>query len=143
MWGLWVGGAVVFSTSPESRKGRNLAHDPRVVNLESGDDVVILEGEVESIALADRLADRYEAKYQYRPGGEGGLVLATTERRLRVAGAAVSTKRDPLLLRRAGAGITRYKSSTVSETFEAELRLGDVANPHPAAVKPSSALKCL
>jgi hypothetical protein len=72
VWGLWVDGAVVFSTSPESRKGRNLARDRRlVVNLESGDDVVILEGEVETIALDDRMADLYEAKYDYRPGGEG------------------------------------------------------------------------
>jgi hypothetical protein len=68
VWGLWVDGAVLFSTSPDSRKGRNLARDPRVViNLESGDDVVILEGEVETIALDDRLADLYEAKYDYRP----------------------------------------------------------------------------
>lgn len=72
VWGLWIDGAVVFSTSPESRKGRNLARNPRVViNLESGDDVVILEGEVEVIALDDRIADLYEAKYNYRPGGEG------------------------------------------------------------------------
>lgn len=35
VWALWVDGAVVFSTSPESRKGRNLARDPRVaVHLE-------------------------------------------------------------------------------------------------------------
>jgi hypothetical protein len=72
VWGLWVGGAVVFSTAPDSRKGRNLARDPRVViNLESGDDVVILEGEIETIALDDHLADLYEAKYDYRPGGAG------------------------------------------------------------------------
>jgi PPOX class probable F420-dependent enzyme len=72
VWGLWVDGSIVFSTSPDSRKGRNLARDPRVVvNLESGDDVVILEGEVETMALNDALADVYEAKYDYRPGGEG------------------------------------------------------------------------
>jgi Pyridoxamine 5'-phosphate oxidase len=72
VWGLWVDGAVVFSTSPDSRKGRNLARDPRVViNLESGDDVVILQGEIGTTALDERLADLYEAKYDYRPGGEG------------------------------------------------------------------------
>jgi hypothetical protein len=53
---------------PESRKGRNLARDPRVVvHLESGDEVVVLEGRVEEIALDERLADAYEAKYDYRP----------------------------------------------------------------------------
>jgi PPOX class probable F420-dependent enzyme len=72
VWGLWIDGAVVFSTSPESRKGLNLARDPRVVvNLESGDEVVILEGVVEVVALDDRIADAYEEKYDYRPGGEG------------------------------------------------------------------------
>jgi PPOX class probable F420-dependent enzyme len=77
VWGGWMGGRVVFSTSPDSRKARNLACDPRVVvNLESGDDVVILEGEVETIALDDELADLYETKYGYRPGGEGDWYAA-------------------------------------------------------------------
>jgi PPOX class probable F420-dependent enzyme len=72
VWGLWLDGAIVFSTSRESRKGRNLLRDPRVVvNLESGEEVVILEGEVEVTGLDDRMADAYEAKYDYRPGGEG------------------------------------------------------------------------
>jgi PPOX class probable F420-dependent enzyme len=72
VWGLWVDGALIFSTSPDSRKGRNLARDPRVVvNLESGDDVVILEGQIAVVALDDTMADLYEAKYDYRPGGEG------------------------------------------------------------------------
>ena len=45
VWGLWLDGAFVFSTSPESRKGRNLARDPRVVvHVESGEEVVVLEG---------------------------------------------------------------------------------------------------
>lgn len=63
VWGIWLDGAVVFSTSAESRKGRNLAHDPRVaVHLESGDELVVAEGEVEEIAIDERLADAYEAK---------------------------------------------------------------------------------
>lgn len=68
VWGLWIDDAVVFSTSPESRKGRNLEGDPRVVvHLESGDEVVILEGAVERISLDDPLADAYDAKYEHRP----------------------------------------------------------------------------
>ena len=68
VWGLWIEGALVFSTSPKSRKGRNLAHDSRVVmHVDSGDDVVILEGEVEQIALDERIAGAYAAKYDYRP----------------------------------------------------------------------------
>jgi PPOX class probable F420-dependent enzyme len=68
VWGLWIGDAVLFSTSPNSRKGRNLARDPRVVvHLESGDEVVIVEGEVERVALDEASADAYEAKYAFRP----------------------------------------------------------------------------
>ncbi len=68
VWGLGLDAAVVFSTSPESRKGRNLARDPRaVIHVESGDEVVVLEGEVEEIELDERLARLYEAKYDYRP----------------------------------------------------------------------------
>jgi len=52
-----------------------LAADSRCnVHLESGDEVVILEGEVEEVVLDESLADSYEAKYDYRPetpGGEG------------------------------------------------------------------------
>lgn len=78
VWGVWLDGAVIFSTSPESRKGRNLERDPRVVvHTESGDEVVILEGEVERTPLDERLADVYEAKYDYRPepGKPEGLWL--------------------------------------------------------------------
>jgi pyridoxine/pyridoxamine 5'-phosphate oxidase len=58
VWGLWIDDAVVFSTSPESRKGRDLAHDPRVVvHLESGNEVVIVEGEVETIGMEEQIAD--------------------------------------------------------------------------------------
>jgi nitroimidazol reductase NimA-like FMN-containing flavoprotein (pyridoxamine 5'-phosphate oxidase superfamily) len=47
VWGVWIDDAVVFGTSARSRKGRNLTRDPRVVvHLESGDEVVVLEGEV-------------------------------------------------------------------------------------------------
>ena len=68
VWGVWVDETLWFSSSPQSRKGLNLTRDPRVtVHLESGDDVVVLEGEVELVAIDDPVADAYEAKYQYRP----------------------------------------------------------------------------
>lgn len=68
VWGLWLDGGALWSSSPRSVKARNLARDPRVVvHLESGDDVVILEGEAEPFALDDRVADAYNAKYGYRP----------------------------------------------------------------------------
>lgn len=68
VWAIWHDGALVFSTSPESRKGRNLARDRRVViGVERDDDVIVLEGVVEEIDFDETVADRYEAKYEYRP----------------------------------------------------------------------------
>lgn len=68
VWALWLDDSVIFGTSPRSRKGRNLVRDPRVVvHLESGDEVVILEGSVEPASLDDHIADAYETKYAFRP----------------------------------------------------------------------------
>ena len=67
VWGLWVEEQFYFSSGKRSRKGRNLAANPQVVvHLESGDEVVILEGGVEEIragSLFDTLAKAYHAKY--------------------------------------------------------------------------------
>ena len=52
-------------------KGRNLLRDPRVtVHLESGDEVVILEGTVERVRIGGAEADAYEAKYEFRPNSD-------------------------------------------------------------------------
>jgi pyridoxine/pyridoxamine 5'-phosphate oxidase len=71
VWGLWFEGAVVFSTGRDSRKARNLAQRPQVnIHLESGDQVVILQGAIESMTDRDqleRMADAYEKKYDIRP----------------------------------------------------------------------------
>jgi pyridoxine/pyridoxamine 5'-phosphate oxidase len=70
VWGVWADGAVYFGTNPRSRKGVNLARDPRaVIHLESGDEVVILRGEVQLSEVEDSVLDAYEAKYGYRPPG--------------------------------------------------------------------------
>jgi hypothetical protein len=78
VWGLWRDGAFVFSTGLESRKGRDLAADPRVVvHLESGDEVVVLEGVVSPGEATAALVDEYESKYAFRPevGGDGWFEL--------------------------------------------------------------------
>jgi pyridoxine/pyridoxamine 5'-phosphate oxidase len=68
VWGVWFDGAVYFGTNARSMKATNLDRDPRVViHLESGDEVVILHGKVERLALTDVVADAYGAKYDYRP----------------------------------------------------------------------------
>ncbi len=82
VWGVWLEGTLYFSTSPTSRKGRNLAANPAVVvHLESGDDTVILEGTVQRVtdrALLGRVVDVYAAKYAFRPDPDdpSGLWLA-------------------------------------------------------------------
>jgi hypothetical protein len=54
VWGFWIDGAVYFGTARSSRKARNLAHNAAVsIHLESGDDVVILEGRAAEINLDD------------------------------------------------------------------------------------------
>jgi hypothetical protein len=70
VWGLWLDGAVLFSTDPDSVKGRNLAARPDVVvHLESGDETVVVEGRGERIAgtdLPESFVDDYDAKYGHR-----------------------------------------------------------------------------
>ena len=71
MWGLWLDGAVWFSTALSSLKARNLARDSRaVVHTESGDEVVILEGDarpVDSPGEIEAFLDAYDVKYALRP----------------------------------------------------------------------------
>lgn len=69
VWGLWLDECVVFSTDPASRKGRNLAARPAaVIHLESGDDVVVVDGTVGPFhGDPTAFADEYEAKYALRP----------------------------------------------------------------------------
>ncbi len=76
-WAAWLDGQLYFEGSPETRRARNLAVNPAiVVHLESGDEVVILEGETRDVgrperALAERLVAVFTAKYaathDYRP----------------------------------------------------------------------------
>ncbi len=73
VWGVWIDDSVVFGTNARSRKAQNLEQDPRVVvHLESGDECVILEGEVERIEPTEEIAAAFEPKYDWKPD------LATT-----------------------------------------------------------------
>ena len=64
IWGLWRDGGLVFSCGPASRKARDIAADARVVvHLESGDDVVIVEGDATGTAATDEVVAAYAAKY--------------------------------------------------------------------------------
>jgi len=73
VWGLWFEDRFYFGTDPRSVKGRNLGKNPSMmVHLESGDEVVILEGAaglLDDPPLLRRLVDEYDAKYKVRPAG--------------------------------------------------------------------------
>ena len=91
VWGAWLEGKLYFDGSPATRRGRNISNNPKViVHLESGDEVVILEGEAVILKsapdrdLAQILSKAYTAKYGplgYAPGPEswdrGGLFVFT------------------------------------------------------------------
>ena len=76
VWGVWMDETFLFSTGTQSAKGRNLARDPRLtVHLESGDNVVILEGVAVEVTDPERLArfnQAYGEKYNFYPLGESG-----------------------------------------------------------------------
>jgi len=91
VWGVWLDGKLYFDGSPSTRRGRNIRHNSQVtVHLESGDEVLVLEGEAIILstapepALAIRLAQAYTAKYErygYAPmpdnWDKGGLFIFT------------------------------------------------------------------
>jgi hypothetical protein len=69
VWGVWLGDRFVFSTSPESRKARNLRANPyAAVHLEDGNAVIVIEGRVrelrDSAELSAFLA-AYNPKYAW------------------------------------------------------------------------------
>lgn len=97
VWGIWVDGAVWFGTDPASAKARNLDRDGRVVvNLESGEEAVIVHGDADSLPLGDldptlrdALDDAYAAKYvdvetgepmRLSDAPEGSLIYRVTPR---------------------------------------------------------------
>lgn len=86
VWGVWLDNRLYFDGSPETRRGRNLAHNSAVsVHLENGNDVVIVEGDAHQVtspsrSLAEQLAQSYQEKYPgYSPQpdqwDEGGLYV--------------------------------------------------------------------
>jgi hypothetical protein len=59
LWGVWLNGALYFDGHPRTRWARNVAANPAAsVHLESGDDVVILEGRVEDLVTEPELGAR-------------------------------------------------------------------------------------
>lgn len=69
VWGVWVDSTLYFGGAQNTRWSRNLAENPQVaVHLESGDEVIILEGSVSRITdpkhpLVKTIDAAYKAKY--------------------------------------------------------------------------------
>jgi nitroimidazol reductase NimA-like FMN-containing flavoprotein (pyridoxamine 5'-phosphate oxidase superfamily) len=68
VWGAWVDGALYFDGLSTARWARNLTANPAAsIHLESGTDVVILDGTVEDVVpepeLAARIVEAFAAKY--------------------------------------------------------------------------------
>jgi hypothetical protein len=70
IWGVWVEQALYFTGIPTARWARNMAVNPAIaVHLESGEDVVVLEGVVEDVEsitdgdLAASIVEAWDAKY--------------------------------------------------------------------------------
>ena len=111
VWGVWLDGALYFGGSPETRRGRNIAANPAVVvNLESGQDVEIIERDAHEAshpewALANWISADYKAKYgsdgyelkpdQWDAGGLYRMRLRVVFGLDRVA----SQRREPLAVR--------------------------------------------
>ncbi len=75
VWGLWLDGRVMFATDGNSAKARNAARNPACsIHLESGDEVVILDGVLERVtdeSVLERLNSAYNEKYSINPGAGG------------------------------------------------------------------------
>jgi general stress protein 26 len=74
VWGIWLDGTLYFGSGERSQKVRNLSANPEVVaHVESGDEVVILEGVVKVVeddAVAEPVNQEYEKKYGWRAGAD-------------------------------------------------------------------------
>ena len=94
VWGVWLDDGFFFSTDPTSRKGRDVSAGSRVVvHLESGDDVVILEGSIEVVAdrtLLERVDAGYAEKYVAPQTGEQATIFVADDHVYRVRPRLVS-----------------------------------------------------
>ena len=81
VWGVFLNDTLLFGGGP--RTSRNLKANPRCsVHLESGNEVVIVEGTVEIVddpdpALSHAIDDQCATKYDWRPSSEGDAPVGT------------------------------------------------------------------
>lgn len=80
VWGVWLDGALYFSTAGGSTKARNLAADPHcVATTEYAGEAVIVEGVAEVVSDTAELARfkaAYDPKYDWDMDVTGGPIYA-------------------------------------------------------------------
>lgn len=78
-WGVWIDDYAVFSTSPETRKARNLAENSLVsIGVQEGQHGVVIEGKAVLASDPDllrRADDEYERKYHMREEADAMYVV--------------------------------------------------------------------
>lgn len=69
VWGVWLDSRFLFSTGPRTRKARNISENPfAVIHLESGSELVVVEGVVRQVSDAAVVSDflsAYNPKYSW------------------------------------------------------------------------------
>jgi nitroimidazol reductase NimA-like FMN-containing flavoprotein (pyridoxamine 5'-phosphate oxidase superfamily) len=99
VWGLWIDDTVQFSTG--GRHVANIARDPRVtVNLESGDECVIVEGTADAVTdekTRRAFCDAYEPKYDWNMTLDFVDVVYVVRPRLVLGWIAVDLARESTL----------------------------------------------
>jgi hypothetical protein len=69
VWGVWLDATLYFDGLPATRWARNLAANPRVTaHLESGEDVVIVEGRADGLVTDAQLGERIVAAWNGKYG---------------------------------------------------------------------------
>ena len=82
VWGVWFNDTLYFGTDPQSLKAKNMAANPAVsAHLESGDEVVIIEGTAWVLAVSDlppQVDEAYQEKYAMTltEAGAGATLIA-------------------------------------------------------------------
>ncbi len=78
VWGIWTDDAFHFATDPLGVTARNLKRNPEsVVNLESGDEVVILEGQFALRDSTPSIRTTFNDKYEMPWGAEETIPVFT------------------------------------------------------------------
>jgi hypothetical protein len=83
VWGLWLEGALHFSTGRQSRKARNLDSNANcAIATDQAREAVVVEGialEVMDVGLRKRFLSLYQAKYQYDMSSMESDILSLRE----------------------------------------------------------------